>query len=379
MPDDAMDSAGGTAEALEAALGAGAAPVRDLGRNAAEIIPVAIESSVGDAATLSNVVAGLTEYDTISAEFATVDHLGFELRVALSETEAFLAGLLLPLEGASSLLGLDISPEQMDDAAFATAQAGPISERLRGFLDLLNLTLFGDGLAGTEVTLSELRRGQVEWTMGMVQDVAQGSPPVRIDADVALAAGAQTVVTLIVPLSLLTRMGEQLGDAATSAEVEPAAASTPVTPSDGAAALFGGPPSETNVTAFPGASAQAASAGPKPVPGLGPSDSAVHPVRFPPLPAMDAVGGPPQPIDVLMDVSMRVSVELGRSSLTVEEVLELGPGSVVELNKLAGEPVDILVNDRLIARGEVVVVDENFGVRITEIISPRQRANAMGR
>jgi flagellar motor switch protein FliN/FliY len=72
-------------------------------------------------------------------------------------------------------------------------------------------------------------------------------------------------------------------------------------------------------------------------------------------------------------------VELGRSSLTVEEILELGPGSVVELNKLAGEPVDILVNDRLIARGEVVVVDENFGVRITEIISPRQRVNAIGR
>ncbi|MPZ98552.1 MAG: flagellar motor switch protein FliN [Dehalococcoidia bacterium] len=80
-----------------------------------------------------------------------------------------------------------------------------------------------------------------------------------------------------------------------------------------------------------------------------------------------------------MDVQMRVSVELGRSSMSVEDVLALGPGSVVELNKLAGEPVDILVNDRLIARGEVVVVDENFGVRVTEIISPRRRAQAMGR
>jgi flagellar motor switch protein FliN/FliY len=104
----------------------------------------------------------------------------------------------------------------------------------------------------------------------------------------------------------------------------------------------------------------------------------VHPVRFPPLGPSDNGGGT-RPIDLIMDVSMRVSVELGRSTLTVEEVLELGPGSVVELNKLAGEPVDILVNERLIARGEVVVVDENFGVRITEIISPRQRVNAMGR
>ena len=75
---------------------------------------------------------------------------------------------------------------------------------------------------------------------------------------------------------------------------------------------------------------------------------------------------------------MSVTVELGRSSLSVEEVLALGPGSVVELDKLAGEPVDVLVNGRLIARGEVVVVDENFGVRVTEIASPKKRATAMG-
>ena len=65
--------------------------------------------------------------------------------------------------------------------------------------------------------------------------------------------------------------------------------------------------------------------------------------------------------------------------MTIESVLGLGPGSVVELNKLAGEPVDVLINERLIARGEVVVVDENFGVRVTEIVSPRTRANVIGR
>ena len=68
----------------------------------------------------------------------------------------------------------------------------------------------------------------------------------------------------------------------------------------------------------------------------------------------------------------------GGTRMTVEEVLSLGPGSVVELNKLAGEPVDVLVNEQLIARGEVVVVDENFGVRVTEIVSPRRRAHAIG-
>ncbi|WP_098503234.1 flagellar motor switch protein FliN [Tepidiforma thermophila] len=65
---------------------------------------------------------------------------------------------------------------------------------------------------------------------------------------------------------------------------------------------------------------------------------------------------------------MNVTVELGRTRLTVAEVLGLGPGSVIELDRIAGEPVDILVNDRLVARGEVVVVDENFGVRVVEVV-----------
>jgi flagellar motor switch protein FliN/FliY len=142
-----------------------------------------------------------------------------------------------------------------------------------------------------------------------------------------------------------------------------------------------------NISAFAprasGPAAEAASpppfsegASPRPV---STGDLSVHPVRFPPLPENDQMMSGPRSIDLLMDVSMRVSVELGRSRLTVEEVLQLGPGSVVELDKLAGEPVDILVNERLVARGEVVVVDENFGVRVTEIVSPRQRATAMGR
>jgi flagellar motor switch protein FliN len=74
-------------------------------------------------------------------------------------------------------------------------------------------------------------------------------------------------------------------------------------------------------------------------------------------------------IDLLLDVNLRVTVELGRTSMTIKEILELGPGAVVELDKLAGEPVDILVNDKPIAKGEVVVVDENFGVRVTDIVS----------
>lgn len=76
-------------------------------------------------------------------------------------------------------------------------------------------------------------------------------------------------------------------------------------------------------------------------------------------------------IDLLMDVSLRVSVELGRTRMQLAQILELQHGSVIELDRLAGDPVDIFVNDCMVARGEVVIVDDKFGVRITEMISSR--------
>lgn len=82
-------------------------------------------------------------------------------------------------------------------------------------------------------------------------------------------------------------------------------------------------------------------------------------------------------IDLLMDVPLEVTVELGRTKMAIKDLLDLSEGSIVELDKLAGEPVDFLVNGRLISRGEVVVIDENFGVRITEIISPAERLSSL--
>ena len=80
-------------------------------------------------------------------------------------------------------------------------------------------------------------------------------------------------------------------------------------------------------------------------------------------------------LNVLLDIPLQVAVELGRTKRSVKEILELSGGSIIELDKLAGEPVDILVNNRLIAKGEVVVIDENFGVRITDILSQAERLN----
>lgn len=86
---------------------------------------------------------------------------------------------------------------------------------------------------------------------------------------------------------------------------------------------------------------------------------------------------PPRGVELILDVPLSVAVELGRQSLSVKDILELAPGSLVELDKLAGEAVDLLINGKLFAKGEVVVIDENFGVRVSSIISPRERLESL--
>lgn len=84
-------------------------------------------------------------------------------------------------------------------------------------------------------------------------------------------------------------------------------------------------------------------------------------------------GKPERNLDLIMDIPLKVTVELGRAKMVVHDLLALGQGSVIELSKLAGEPMEVLVNDKLVARGEAVVVNEKFGVRLTDIISPTER------
>ncbi|WP_223066781.1 flagellar motor switch phosphatase FliY [Paenibacillus caui] len=99
----------------------------------------------------------------------------------------------------------------------------------------------------------------------------------------------------------------------------------------------------------------------------------VQPVQFSNLqaPAFDQIDE--NNLNLLMDIPLKVTVELGRTQKQIKDILELSQGSIIELDKLAGEPVDILVNNKLIAKGEVVVIDENFGVRVTDIVSQWDR------
>ncbi|RJP81668.1 MAG: flagellar motor switch protein FliN [Candidatus Zixiibacteriota bacterium] len=113
----------------------------------------------------------------------------------------------------------------------------------------------------------------------------------------------------------------------------------------------------------------------------GPEEEAgpeVHSARFEDFGS--AIGGSsaaPQNIDILMDLELPVIIELGRTSMFIRDILELGPGSIVELSKLSGEPVDLYVNDKKFAQGEVVVIDENFGIRITDLIKVEDRIRSL--
>ena len=102
----------------------------------------------------------------------------------------------------------------------------------------------------------------------------------------------------------------------------------------------------------------------------------VQPAQFAPI-GISKPGKEPGNIGLILDVPLQVTVELGSTRMRIKEILDLGIGSVIELDKLAGDPVDIYVNGKLIAKGEVVVIDENFGIKVTDIISPLERANTL--
>jgi flagellar motor switch protein FliN/FliY len=125
--------------------------------------------------------------------------------------------------------------------------------------------------------------------------------------------------------------------------------------------------------AAPAAAAPAAPAAPAaaPAPAAQPAGAAV----FKPLANQSSTQS--TDIDLIMDVPVQLTVELGRTRMTIKSLLQLGQGSVVELDALAGEPMDIYVNGYLIAQGEVVVVEDNYGIRLTDIITPSERLNRL--
>ena len=93
--------------------------------------------------------------------------------------------------------------------------------------------------------------------------------------------------------------------------------------------------------------------------------------------AAPELAAPPAKIDMILDVTLPVAVELGRARMQIQDILKLAPGSVIALDKSAGDPVELLINDRPFAKGEVVIIDENFGVRLTSIVTATERIRSL--
>ncbi|MDQ0589481.1 flagellar motor switch protein FliN [Variovorax paradoxus] len=114
---------------------------------------------------------------------------------------------------------------------------------------------------------------------------------------------------------------------------------------------------------------------PAPAPAAAPAGSRV----FQPLQAMAPAAGSPVDVERILDVPVQLTAELGRTRITIKSLLQLSQGSVVELDGLAGQPLDVLINGYLIAQGEVVVVNEKYGIRLTDIVTPSERMQKLGR
>ena len=185
----------------------------------------------------------------------------------------------------------------------------------------------------------------------------------------------------ILPVEVAKEMVESLTNGSND-EPEPAEASAPPPPAPAPAAAAPPPPAAPPPMAAPAQQMAPPVMAPPPaaggygygVPMQGmAANIPVQPAQFTPL-NMQPVQVNDANIGLILDVPLSVTVELGRTNKSIKEILELTNGSIVELDKLAGEPVDINVNGKFLAKGEVVVIDENFGVRITEIASPAERA-----
>lgn len=194
--------------------------------------------------------------------------------------------------------------------------------------------------------------------------VSRSQQLVKVSFAMTIGTLADSQIMQILPLDFAKQMVRTLvggladqGNGQAAAGQEAAISATPLSP---------GPPVPKR---------QVATAA-QPVGPMAVKDKVVQPVAFAPLTA-ETPSSAGTNLDLLLDIPLEVTVELGRTKRLIKDVLELGVGSVIELDKLAGEPVDVVVNGKLVARGEVVVIDENFGVRITDIITPVERVKQL--
>ncbi|MDO0821804.1 flagellar motor switch phosphatase FliY [Desulfosporosinus nitroreducens] len=208
----------------------------------------------------------------------------------------------------------------------------------------------------------------------------QDDPLVRISFRMVVEDVIDSTLVQILPLSVAKGMVDKLLIAMNGASAKPTSQpAAPAQPAPPAPPTYQAPQSSP-----PPAYEASTYSAPADYPQYGTAQSGsqgrmqtpVQPAQFAPLqPGPQMI--PPDNLSLILDVPLQISVELGRAKKTIKEILDMGPGSVVELDRLAGESVDMIVNGKLIAKCEVVVVNETFGIRITDIIHPMDRMNSL--
>lgn len=315
---------------------------------------------------LSMLTGKTIRIDSPTLEVVARDQLASDLPGEVVEVKIdFLDGLnaahsyLLPAETATSIAGLMLGQEgiELDEMALSTVGeaisniTGPVAAELE---NRIGQTVQTDNPASRTAEAGQL-------------SLPEGDTFVKIEYPFTLEGDMPSRLIEVFPFDMVKELAGRL---------------------TGAGAGGGGAAQETGAAgggraggmAFGGGAQQPAGGAQQtfgqPLQGPQPGSQApppnVQPVQFANL--QPSSGAAEQGnIGLLMDVFMEMTVELGRTKKLIKEILTIGEGTIIELDKLAGEPVDILVNHKLIAKGEVVVIDENFGVRVTEIVSPMER------
>lgn len=320
----------------------------------------ALQALQGAAPALTGLDGRLVMPDEVTGEFAR-PHLAVPLELSTNQDQAATAYLVI--ETAPAAAYLESQADNPDDEEQQTIVIA--STVLGQVLQSLNNAVFGRSNAGLVVSIDDITANSIPGILQALDD-----PCLLLRG--TLSGAQELPLAFVLPGTFLDIMAGAMESAVASASAPLESAPAAGTFSLGltqeeleAAELLDVeiPPDPAPSFAAPDPRRLAPPPPREPTP-IGPAASRA---RFAPVgeaPAPTARSG----IDLLAGLQMNVTVELGRTELTVSEVLGLGPGSVIELDRLAGEPVDILVNDRLIARGEVVVVDENFGIRVVEVV-----------
>lgn len=325
-----------------------------------------LQSLVQDAAetqssTLSMLTGKTVEIGKPLVELKSRDQMEAELEDEVVDVKMdFTEGLVgehsyIMAVGAATIISGAMMGQQATDLDEAALSA--VSEAISQITGPVTTSI--GNRAGTTIRMSppdarKVPRGQVRYPSGEV--FVKLSFPLTIDGN--SSSELVELLSLATAKELLALLG---GPAAPAARAR----------NGGGAILGAGSSAAATAQPFPAFGTQAAPQQ-RSVFGGPVNPSTVQPVQFASLTAGPEVSDRGN-IGLLMDVNMELTVELGRTRWPIKQILEMGEGTIIELDKLAGEPVDILVNHKLIAKGEVVVIDENFGVRVTEIVSGLER------